>query len=101
MNTSAGDHAFLHELELNVRAELTLAETGQPEEAVPMDEWLSGPADAERYEVTLHSLLGAVEALEDGSGPADHPPSAEVPHSVQRRGICPAGPDRWTETEGY
>ena len=70
MSTPTGDNAFLHELELNVREELTLAETSQPEEeavAVPIDEWLSDPADAQRYEVGLRTLLGAVEALEDGS----------------------------------
>ena len=70
MSTPTGDNAFLHELELNVSAELTLAETSQPEEealGVPIDEWLSDPADAQRYEVPLRSLLGAVEALEDGS----------------------------------
>ena len=46
---------------------LTLAETSQPwEEAVcaPIEEWLSDPADDQRYEVALRSLLGAVEALE-------------------------------------
>ena len=72
MSIPTGDNAFLHELELDVRAELTLAETGQPyEEAarVPSDEWLSDPADDQRVEVGLRSLLGAVEALEDGSGP--------------------------------
>jgi len=72
MSIPIGDNDFLHELELNVRAELTRAETGQPyEEAagVPIDEWLSDPADDQRYEINLRSLLGAVEALEDGSGP--------------------------------
>jgi hypothetical protein len=71
MSTPIGDHAFLHELELNISAELMLAETSQPEEEavrVPVDEWLFDPADAQRYEVGLHNLLGAVEALEDGSG---------------------------------
>ena len=71
MSTPTGDNPFLHALELNVRAELILAETSQPwEEAVrlPIDEWLSDPADDQRYEVGLRSLLGAVEALEDGSG---------------------------------
>ena len=104
MNIPTGDNAFLHELELDIRAELTLIETSQPKEEaadLPIDEWLVDPVDDQRYEINLRSLLGAIEALEDGSGPADHPPSAEVPHSVQRRGICPAGPDRWTETEGY
>ena len=72
MSIPAGDNAFLHELELNVRAELTLIETSQREEeaaGVPIDEWLSDPADDQRYEVGLRSLLDAVEALEDGSGP--------------------------------
>ena len=72
MSIPTGDNAFLHELELNVRAELTRAETGQSEEeavGVPIDEWLSDPADDQRYEISLRSLLGTVEALEDGSGP--------------------------------
>jgi hypothetical protein len=72
MSTPTGGNAFLHELELNIRAELTQAETSQPAEeavSIPIDEWLSDPADAERYEVALRSLLGAVEALQDGSGP--------------------------------
>ena len=70
MSTQIGDNAFLHELELNVRTELTLAETSQPEEeaaGIPIEEWLSDPADEQRYEAALRSLLGAVEALEDGS----------------------------------
>ena len=70
MSVPTGDNAFLHQLELNVREELTLAETSQLEEeavAVPIDEWLSDPADAQSYEVGLRTLLGAVEALEDGS----------------------------------
>jgi hypothetical protein len=72
MSIPTGDNAFLHELELNVSAELTQAETGQPEDEavdVPIDEWLLDPADAQRYEVGLRNLLGAVDALEDGSGP--------------------------------
>lgn len=72
MSTPTGDSAFLHQLELNVRTELIVAETSQPEEeavGVPIDEWLSDPADDQRCEVALRSLLGAVEALEDGSGP--------------------------------
>ena len=84
MSTPAGDNAFLHELELDVSTELTLAETGPPEEAagVPVDEWLVDPADEQRYEVGLHSLLGAVEALEDGLAPGHHSSPAEVPESV-------------------
>ena len=74
MSTPAGDNAFLYQLELNVRAELTLAETGPSQEeaiSLPIDEWLIDPADAQRYEVGHRNLLGAVEALEDGSGPGD------------------------------
>jgi hypothetical protein len=97
MRIPTSDNAFLHELELSVKAELTLAETGQPEEeaaGLPIDEWLSDPADDERYEVNLRSLLGAVEALEDGSRPGGHP------ESVKTAGPWPNGLDRFTETEG-
>ena len=72
MSTPIGGHAFLHELELDVSTELTLAQASQPEEEavrVPVEEWLSDPADAQRYDVGLRALLGAVEALEGGSGP--------------------------------
>ena len=80
MSVPTSDNAFLDELELTVSAELAQAETSQPEAAcVPIDQWLTDPADDQRYEATLRSLLGAVEALEDGS---------------------PAGPDRCTKTEG-
>jgi len=85
MSIPTGGHAFLHELELTVRTELTLAETSQPYEeaaALPIDEWLSDPADDQRYEVGLRSLLGAVESLEDGLAPGQHPSPAEVPESV-------------------
>jgi hypothetical protein len=71
MSTPIDENAFLYELELNVSTELTLAESGRPEEeaaGVPLDEWLFDPADAQRYEIGLHNLLGAVEALEEGSG---------------------------------
>ena len=104
MSTPTGGNAFLHKLELTVRTELTLAETGQPYEeaiAVPIDEWLSDPADAQRYEIGLRSLLGAVEALEDGFGPGDHPSLATVPGSVGTARYSPSGPDRRTRTEGW
>ena len=74
MSTPTGDNAFLHELQLTIRAELTLAETSQPEEqadGIPGDEWPPDP-DVQRYEVGLQILLGAVEALEDAPGPGDH-----------------------------
>ncbi len=93
MSIPTGDNASLHQLELNVRADLTQAETSQPEEAavgVPIDERLVDPVDAQRYEVGLRNLLGAVEALEDGSGPGDHPPPGEVPESVITAAHLPA-----------
>jgi hypothetical protein len=71
MTTPAGDNAFLQELELNVRTELTIAEASPPEagsDGVPTIEWLLDPDD-QRYEIGLRSLLGAVETLEDGSLP--------------------------------
>ena len=82
MSTPAGDHAFLHELELNVSAELTLAETGPPEEgvSVPIGEWLFDPADEQRYEIGLHALLGAVETLEHDPRGDDDPDAAAPPH---------------------
>ena len=52
----SSDDAFLHELELDVRAELAPAAA----EEGPCD-----PEDGQRYEVGLRSLLGAVEAVED------------------------------------
>jgi hypothetical protein len=106
MSTPTGDNAFLYQLELNVRAELTLAETSQPEEealGVPIDEWLIDPVDAQRYEVALRTLLGAVEALEDGSGPrpGGHSPPTGMPDSVKTAGHLPDGPGPGTETEGW
>ena len=79
MSVPTNDNAFLDELELTVSAELAQAETSQPEAAcVPIDQWLTDPADDQRYEAGLRSLLGAVEALEDGFGPGDRPSPAEV-----------------------
>lgn len=71
MSTPDGDNAFLHELELDVRTELTLAETSQQEAAgAPIDEWLPD-TETERYEIRLRTLLGAVKAMEDGTGPGN------------------------------
>jgi len=70
MSTPTGDNTFLHELEGNVRAELAMVESSQPQEEairVPIDEWLLDPADAPRDEISLRSLLDAIETLEDRS----------------------------------
>jgi hypothetical protein len=65
--TNPGDHDFLHRLEVDVEAEITIAEASAPEDvaATPVAEWQFDPADAERYEVGLRGLLGAVEAVEE------------------------------------
>ena len=68
MTTPAGENAFLQQLELNVRSELTIVETSEPEvdaDGVPTVESLLDPY-AQRYEIGLHSLLGAVTTLEKG-----------------------------------
>jgi len=104
MSIPTGDNAFLYELELTVTTELTQAETNPPEEeavGVPIDEWLSDPADAQRYEVGLRNLLGAVEALEDGFAPGGHRPPADVPESARTAGCSPTDPGRFTEAEGW
>lgn len=78
MSTPHGGNAFRHELELVVTTELTVAETSQAEVAVdgaPAAEWPLDP-EAERYEIYLRTLLGAVESLEDGAGPVDGPGQA-------------------------
>ena len=80
MSTPTGDNVFLPELELTVRAELTVAEASLPEEqadGVPGDEWPLDP-DVQRYDVGLRALLGAVEVMEDTSGPGGHAPPAEL-----------------------
>jgi hypothetical protein len=77
MSTPDGDNASLHDVELDVRAELALAETGQPEEEAvnaPIGEWLVDPEGEQHYEVGLRSLLGAVEALEGDSGEVSREP---------------------------
>ena len=79
VSTPAGDSAFLSELEVEVRTELTVAEAGPSgvaaDAAVSVERLADADAeayaDAERYEVSLRTLLGAIEAVEDGPEP-DH-----------------------------
>ena len=61
---------FLHELETEVDADLTMIASSHPEEAaaLPVSEWTTDPTDIEREEIGLRSLHGAVEALEADSG---------------------------------
>jgi hypothetical protein len=58
------EKAFLHDLEAEVEIELTRSESSHPVESDGPAEWLVDPADTEREEVTLRSLLGAIQALE-------------------------------------
>jgi hypothetical protein len=90
MSTPTGDDAFLNELEKDVRAELGRAEASEPDyevNGVPIDEWLFDPADVQREEVGLRSLLGAVQAMENGSRPK---PAPAHPHGIHvaARGHC-------------
>jgi hypothetical protein len=66
MSSLGEGDAFLHEIEVEVRAELTIAETSQPEEGAEgePDLMMLLDPDAERYEVSLRTLLSAVEAVE-------------------------------------
>ncbi len=57
----------LQELELTVREELIVVESsplGEESDDAPTVEW-ELDVDAERYEASLRTLLGAVEATED------------------------------------
>ncbi len=64
---------FLHELEIEVEAEVIRIESSRPEDAagLPVTDWLFDPTDAEREEIGLRGLLAAVEVLEDDPRPGD------------------------------
>jgi hypothetical protein len=74
MSAPNGENDFLHELETEVEAELTVAEASRSEEVtdLPVTEWLFDPTDVEREEIGLRGLLDAVEVLEHDSRPDDH-----------------------------
>ncbi|PZG23330.1 hypothetical protein [Nonomuraea aridisoli] len=73
MSAQSGENDFLHELEIEIEAEVALAEAGHPEEVadLPISDWLFDPTDVEREEIGLRGLLDAVEVLEDGSQAGD------------------------------
>jgi hypothetical protein len=66
MSNPTGEGHFLRGLESEVKAELELVESSRSEEVIELGsaEWLFDPMDAQREEVGLRSLLGAVEAME-------------------------------------
>ncbi|WP_344474806.1 hypothetical protein [Nonomuraea monospora] len=74
MSAPRDQDGFLHELEVEVEAEVSLVEASRPGEVaeLPVTDWLFDPTDAEREEIGLRGLLDAVEVLEDGSRPDDH-----------------------------
>lgn len=67
--SNPSDNEFLHGLEVNIEAELAIAESSHPEDVsdTPVTEWLYDPTDGERYEVGLHGLLDAVEAVQEAT----------------------------------
>jgi hypothetical protein len=69
MNNPTGEDDSLRELEIEVEADLNLAESSRPEELIglPSAEWLFDPMDVQREEVGLRSLLGAIEEMEGDS----------------------------------
>jgi hypothetical protein len=73
MSDPMGDGTFLSELEIEVKAELELAESSRPEEIIaePSAEWPFDPMDVQREEIGLRSLLGAIEAVEGGDARND------------------------------
>jgi len=86
MSTPAEDEsADLRELEGEVKTELTEADSRPIQDAsgMPTDEWLMDPY-AQRYEVSLRTLLGAIEAVEGGSStgtPQTETTQAETPQA--------------------
>jgi hypothetical protein len=59
----------LRELEVIVKEELVIVESSDVDEvlAEPQSEWLYDPTDAQREEVELRGLLGAIEGVEHGT----------------------------------
>ena len=62
--TTPSDNPVMHDLELEVDAELSLAESSSPEDGVPVAEWQFDPTEVEREEIGLRTLRDALEALE-------------------------------------
>ncbi|MEV7804472.1 hypothetical protein AB0O28_16145 [Microbispora sp. NPDC088329] len=73
MTAPGNDNEFLHELEIDIEAEVIRVESSHPEEGVglPVTDWLFDPTDVEREAIGLRGLLDAVEVLEDGPRSGD------------------------------
>jgi hypothetical protein len=95
MSTLIGDNAFLHELELDVRTELTLPETGQPEaeaDSATTVEWLLDPA------ITRHGASGIVARA--GLSRADRCRILALPYPVDYQVFWQALADLGVTREG-
>lgn len=79
MSRPTGGNEFEVEFEAEIEVELTLAESSDAGRAAaePVAEWTFDPADAQREQIGLRNLLGAVEELEHGSRPGS--PDASGP----------------------
>jgi hypothetical protein len=75
MGNPTDDGGVLRGLELEVEAELKLAESSRPEEVMglPSAEWPFDPMDVQREEIGLRNLLGAVEAADGHDSRSDEP----------------------------
>jgi hypothetical protein len=71
--TDGGD--VLGGLEIEVEAELKLAELSRPEQVMelPSAEWPFDPMDVQREEIGLRNLLGAVKAADGHDSRGDEP----------------------------
>ncbi|MFG1911327.1 hypothetical protein [Kribbella sp. NPDC048928] len=71
MSSGSGSE-FLHELDVEVEADLELNKAGTPPAGESPAEWLLDPYEAQAETADLNSLHGAIEALEtDPYPPAD------------------------------
>ena len=63
---SEQERLVLHQLEVEVDAELHIVQPVHVDEAPALSqaEWLFDPSDVERYRTGLYGLLGAVRAME-------------------------------------
>ena len=69
MSSAQEREVFERALAAEVRAELAEAQAGRAEQELgePITDWRFDPAEAQEYEARLHSLLGAVETMEQGN----------------------------------
>jgi hypothetical protein len=72
------DDRFLHELDLEVEADLELNAEGtiDPDDLGSPAGWLVDPVEVQEESIELRSLHGAIEALESDSGPGPSVSSA-------------------------